>query len=171
MVAFTVEHRSSQSKQYALSSECRQCAYLSVPPPSRSAWSHRDSPGTRPDLTQSPPAHPCIPLHVILLLATYCFVSEQDLPDSPLYGTVGAVTQTSAPYSSFSRCTNTDMCSVPKKPNRHPCPSAADDSRCTVTAPVLRNQVQLLSAYAGPKHSPLRSFNVNYADRDLQRRA
>jgi hypothetical protein len=52
---------------------------------------------------------------------------------SPLYGTVGAVTQTSAPYSSLSLWTKTDMCNVPKNPSRHPCPRAADDSRCTVT--------------------------------------
>lgn len=27
------------------------------------------------------------------------------------------------------------MCNVPKNPSRHPCPRAADDSRCTVTVP------------------------------------
>ena len=51
----------------------------------------------------------------------------------PLYGTVGAVIMTFASYSSSNRCRKTSMCSVPKKPNLWPCPSAEEDSRCIVT--------------------------------------
>ncbi len=56
-------------------------------------------------------------------------------PDSSfaLNGTVGDVTSTSTLYSCSSRCTNTSMCSSPRKPHRRPWPSALLYSRCVDT--------------------------------------
>lgn len=68
---------------------------------------------------------------------------------SRLYGTVGAVIITFASYSSSSRWRKTSIWSVPRKPNRQPCPSALDDSLWIVTLRSVRVSLLMDSSNFG----------------------